>query len=305
MESTSARGGPSGNASGNRSGNRSIGRALGYLRRYRLETAGALLALLLVSAANLVAPQMVRLAIDQGIVGQSRGKVVWAVSGLVMVAVLRGLFNFVQGYLAERASQGVAFDLRDGLFAHIQRLSFSYYDQTHTSQLLTRLTNDVEQVRTFVGAGVVQLVAAVVMLLGCAALLFARNAALAAVAIGCILPILGLLRVFIKRVGPLFGRMQGVVTRLAGVLQEDLQGLKVVRAFSGEAREVARYGRVNDELRDLNLQVVTAIANNFPFVNFFANIGTLAVVGYGGVQVLGARLTVGELIARSDATDRY
>ena len=75
-----------------------------------------------------------------------------AVVGLVAIAVGRGLFNFLQGYLAERASQGVAFDLRDALFARIQRLSFSYYDQAQTGQLLTRLTNDVEQVRTFVGS---------------------------------------------------------------------------------------------------------------------------------------------------------
>ena len=136
---------------------KAVWRALRYLRGYKAETFGALLALLLVSAANLLAPQMVRLAIDRGIRDRSWNMVVYAVVGLVAIAVGRGLFNFAQGYLAERASQGVAFDLRDGLFNHIQKLSFSYYDQAQTGQLLTRLTNDVEQVRTFVGAGVVQL----------------------------------------------------------------------------------------------------------------------------------------------------
>ncbi|HEX4459391.1 MAG TPA: ABC transporter transmembrane domain-containing protein, partial [Polyangia bacterium] len=128
-------------------------RALRYLRGYKVETFGALLALLLVSAANLMAPQMVRLAIDRGIRDRSWNMVVFAVIGLIAIAIGRGLFNFAQGYLAERASQGVAFDLRDGLFNHIQKLSFSYYDQAQPGQLLTRLTNDVEQVRTFVGAG--------------------------------------------------------------------------------------------------------------------------------------------------------
>ena len=85
--------------------------------------------------------------------------------------------------------------------------------------------------------------------------------------------------------------------RLNAMLQEDLQGLRVVRAFSGEAREAARYGEINDELRDLNLEVVRAIANNFPFVNFFANLGTIAVVGFGGVQIFRDHLTLGELIA--------
>jgi ATP-binding cassette subfamily B protein len=276
---------------------RAVWRALGYLRRYRFDTVGALIALLLVSATNLAAPQMIRLAIDRGMGPRHWPTVAWAVGGLVAIAVGRGLFNFLQGFLAERASQGVAFDLRDALFGRIQRLSFSYYDQTQTGQLLTRLTNDVEQVRTFVGSGVLQLAASVVMLLGCAVLLFTINARLAAVALVAILPIFRLLRTFVGRVGPLFGKVQAVLSRLNSVLQEDLQGLKVVRAFSGEAREVARYGRINDELRDHNLGVIDAVSNNFPFVNFFANVGTVAVVGFGGWQILHARLTVGELIA--------
>ncbi len=276
---------------------RAVGRALGYLRRYLGETLGALFALLAVSAANLAAPQMVRVAIDHGIARHRFSTVMAAVGGLVAIAVGRGLFNFVQGYLAERASQGVAFDLREALFARIQRLSFSYYDRAQTGQLLTRLTNDVEQVRTFVGSGVVQLAASLVMLLGCAVLLFVTNAALAAVALAAVLPIFWLLKVFIGRVGPLFGKSQMALGRLNGILQENLQGLKVVRAFSAEEREAARYRGVNETLRDQGLGVVRAVGNNFPFINFCANLGTLAVVGFGGMLVLKQRLTIGELIA--------
>src|SRR5439155_17478967 len=127
----------------------------------------------------------------------------------------------------------------------------------------------------FVGTGVVQLGASLLMLLGCAALLVTINAALAAVALATILPILALLRVFVGRVSHLFGALQAALGRLNGILQEDLQGIKVVRAFSGEAREAARYGRTNEELRDLNLQVIDAVSNNFPFVNLCANLGTL------------------------------
>jgi ATP-binding cassette subfamily B protein len=278
-------------------GGRAVWRALGYLRKYRGETVGALGALLCVSAANLAAPQMIRLAIDRGLVARRWQMVLVAVVGLVGIAVGRGLFNFLQGYLAERASQGVAFDLREALFARIQRLSFSYYDQAQTGQLLTRLTNDVEQVRTFVGAGVVQLAASLVMLLGCAVLLVMINPALAGVALLTILPIFYVLKIFVGRVGPLFGRVQMALGKLNAVLQEDLQGLRVVRAFSGEEREAARYGAINHELRDLNLEVIRAISNNFPFVNLCANLGTIAVVGFGGLQVFRHHLTLGELIA--------
>jgi ATP-binding cassette, subfamily B, multidrug efflux pump len=278
-------------------GARAVGRALRYLRSYRGEAAGALLALLLVSAANLAAPQMIRVAIDGGLARGDRARLTAAVVGLVGIALARGVLNFLQGYLAERASQGVAFDLRDGLFARIQRLSFSYYDQAQTGQLLTRLTNDVEQVRMFVGSGVVQMAASLAMLLGGAAMLLYQNAALAVVALLAIAPILFVLKRFVGRMGPLFAQIQAVLGRLNGVLQEDLRGIRVVRAFSGEAREAERYRVVNGELRDHNLRLIEAIAGNFPFVNFFANLGTLAVVGFGGVQVFGGHLTLGELVA--------
>lgn len=268
-----------------------------YLGYYRLETAGAISALLLVSVANLVVPQLLRLAIDQGLAQHEWSNVQLAVGGLVAVAVVRGLLNFLQGYLAERASQGVAFQLRDGLYEHIQKLSFSYYDQAHTGNLLTRLTNDVEQVRTFVGSGVVQLAAALVMLLGTIGLLVSINPVLAACAMATVLPIFWLLKNFGMKVGPMFGKVQGTLTRLSTVLQESLQGLKVVRAFSGEVREVARYGAINDQLRDQNLEVITALSNNFPFVNLFANVGTVVVVGVGGALIFRDRLTLGELVA--------
>ena len=226
------------------SGGDALWRAIRYLRRYRLESAGALASLLLVSAANLAAPQMIRLAIDGGIAARSWPTVLTAVLGLVGIAALRGLFNFLQGYLAERASQGVAFDLREGLFAHIQRLSFSYYDQAQTGQLLTRLTNDVEQVRTFVGSGVLQFAASLAMLLGCAVLLFSMNG------------ILGrrgrsrpssrsssLLRVLHPPRGPALRPGAGDAVAPEHRAPGGPAGVRVVRSFSGEAREAARYGR--------------------------------------------------------------
>ncbi|HEY8208217.1 MAG TPA: ABC transporter ATP-binding protein, partial [Myxococcaceae bacterium] len=278
-------------------GVKSIGRAVGYLRRYKLDAAGGFLALLVVSAANLAAPALVLFAVDNGLERGDRRAVLAAVGGLVAVALGRGLFNFLQGYLAERASQGVAYDLREALFARIQRLSFSYYDQAQTGQLLTRLTNDVEQVRTFVGQGVVQFGASALMLLGCAVMLFRINPALAAAALGAIAPILLVLGWFVKQMGPLFGRMQMTIGRLSTRLQEALRGIRVVRAFSAEPGEVERYGAANEDLRAQGLAVIRVISLNFPAVGLFANLGTLVVVGFGGVQIFNQKLTVGGLIA--------
>jgi ATP-binding cassette subfamily B multidrug efflux pump len=253
--------------------------------------------LLLVSGANLAIPVLIGRAIDEGIGPRRLGVIFVVVGYLVGLALARGLFTFLQGYLAERASQGVAYDLRDALFERIERLSFSYYDRVQTGQLVTRLTSDVEQIRTFAGSGVVQLANAVVMLVGSTVLLLYLDWQLALVALAIVPVIAGLLVRFVGKIRPLFREVQQTLGRLNTVLQEDLLGVRVIRAFAREDYETARYTAVNDDLLDKNLTTVRVFANNFPFVFLFANLGTLAIIWFGGWQVIGGRLSVGDLVA--------
>jgi ATP-binding cassette, subfamily B, multidrug efflux pump len=257
----------------------------------------AVLSLLLVSGANLATPLLIGRAIDEGIAPRRLGVIFVVVGWLVGLALARALFTFLQGYLAERASQGVAYDLRDALFERIERLSFSYYDRVQTGQLVTRLTSDVEQIRTFAGSGVVQLANAVVMMIGTTVLLLYLDWQLALVALA-IVPILAVLLVrFVSRIRPLFREVQQTLGRLNTVLQEDLLGVRVIRAFAREDYETARYASVNEELLEKNLTTVRVFSNNFPFVFLFANLGTLAIIWFGGWQVIGGRLSVGDLVA--------
>jgi ATP-binding cassette, subfamily B, multidrug efflux pump len=279
------------------SGAGALRRALAYLRSYRRESIGAVVSLILVSGANLATPILIGRAIDDGIGPRRLGVIFLIVGGIVGIALARGLFTFLQGYLAERASQGVAYDLRDALFERIERLSFSYYDRVQTGQLVTRLTSDVEQIRAFAGSGVVQLANAVVMLIGATALLLYLDWQLALVALA-IVPVIALLLVrFVGRIRPLFREVQQTLGRLNTVLQEDLSGVRVIRAFAREDYETDRYKAVNDELLEKNLTTVRVFANNFPFVFLFANLGTLAIIWFGGWQVIGGRLSIGELVA--------
>ena len=252
---------------------------------------------MLVSGANLATPLLIGRAIDEGVGPRRLGVIFVVVGWLVGLALARALFTFLQGYLAERASQGVAYDLRDALFERIERLSFSYYDRVQTGQLVTRLTSDVEQIRTFAGSGVVQLANAVVMLIGTTVLLLYLDWQLALVALA-IVPIIAVLLVrFVGRIRPLFREVQQTLGRLNTVLQEDLLGVRVIRAFAREDYETARYTSVNEELLQKNLTTVRVFSNNFPFVFLFANLGTLAIIWFGGWQVIGGRLSIGDLVA--------
>ena len=287
------------NSAANRStgGNKAVGRALGYLGTYRLEAGAALVSLILVTVANLFAPQLIRVAVDNGIAKSDSRVLLYAVLGLLGAALLRSLFTFLQGYLAERASQGVAFDLRERLFEKLQRLGFSYYDQAQTGNLVTRLTSDVEAVRGFVGTGIVQIIAALLTLLGTIVVLLLINWSLTLIVLLTIPPIFYLLFRFVSRIGPLFGAVQIALSKLNTVLQEDLRGLKVVRAFARENFEQQRYETTNTDLLEKNVATIRSIAGIFPNVILFGNLGTLAVVWYGGLQVLGKQLSLGELLA--------
>jgi ATP-binding cassette subfamily B protein len=274
-----------------------VRRALLYLRSYKREALTAFVALLLASGASLTMPQLIRIAIDDGIAPRDLNVILLAVGGLGVAALLGGLFTFLQGYLAERASQGVAYDLRNELFVKIERLGFAYYDRVETGQLVTRLTSDVEQIRTFAGTGAVQLAAAVVMLFGTTTLLILIDWRLALLALSIVPVIFVLLLRFVRRIGPLFRMVQQTLGRLNSILQEDLAGIRVIRTFVREDYEVSRYRSVNDELLDKNLETVRTFSNNFPFVFLLGNLGTLIIVLFGGLQVIGGRLTIGELVA--------
>ena len=266
---------------------KALRRALAYLRSYKREAFGAFFALLLVSAANLVTPQLIAYAIDTGVTPPgSPQAILLAVVGLIAVALARGLFQFLQGYLAERASQGVAYDLRNTLFEKIERLGFAYYDRVETGQLVTRLTSDVEQIRTFAGSGVVQLASAAVMLVGTTVLLLVLDWRLALIALATVPAIFVLLLRFVRKIGPLFRGVQQTLGRLNTVLQEDLAGVRTIRTYGREDYETARYRAVNDDLLRRNLETVYTFSNNFPFIFLLANVGTLLIVLFGGLQVM-------------------
>lgn len=272
-------------------------RVLGSLTSYRFTTLGAFCCLLLLTATNAITPQLFRWGIDQGIASQDQQIILYSAGLMVLVAIGRGLFNFGQSFWAESASQGVAYDLRNRIFTKIQNLSFSFHDQAQTSQLLTRITSDIEQIRTFVGTSLIQVVGAVVTLITISIILIIMNWQLALITLAMV-PLAGLLMVrFLTTTQELFSQVQEQLGDLNAILQENLLGVRVVKAFVREPAERDRYTKLNNGLIDVNMQTISAIRNVFPYIFLLSNMITLAVVGYGGAQVIGKTFTIGELVA--------
>jgi ATP-binding cassette subfamily B protein len=247
--------------------------------------------------ANAITPQLFRWGIDQGIAQKDLEIVLLSAGAMVLAAIGRGLFNFGQSFWAEAAAQGVAYDLRNQIFRKIQNLSFSYHDQAQTSQLLTRVTSDIEQVRTFVGTSFIQVINAMVSIASIAIILLVMNLQLALITL-LIVPSTGwlLARFFINN-GELFGQVQTQLGNLNAVLQENLVGIRVVKAFVREVAEAQRYTALNNELVATSLRTIRAIRNTFPLIFLLTNLMTVVVFGFGGLEVIGGVFSVGELVA--------
>jgi ATP-binding cassette subfamily B protein len=215
------------------------------------------------------------------------------VAALVIVgfAVMRAVFSFIQTYMSEKNSQGVAFDLRNALFAKLQRLSFSYYDQNQTGQLMIRATDDIEKVRLFIGQGLLIAIQAIILIVGALLLLLTNNWQLTLVILP-ILPIsLALSIAFGALAFPLFAKVQIRLSRMNTILQENLAGIRVVKAFAREPQEQAKFNTAADALMQQQIAVARAFTVLFPLTFLVANIGQAVILYFSGRQIISGDLS--------------
>jgi len=311
----------------NRQGFKDLRRALHYLGHYRRIALYAYLGLFVATGAQLMVPWLLRNIIDHittGTVAQAvlglpaqvqtqvaahqgttlaqlqsdadgaEQAIIAASIAIIGFAIARGLFSFVQGYMGEKLSQSIAFDLRNELFAKIQRLSFSYHDQNQTGQLMIRATDDVEKVRMFIGQGLLLGLGAIVQLVGTLLILFTSNVKLTLVA----LPVVPLAVILFAMFGALsqglFMNLQIRFSKMNTILQENLAGIRVVKAFVREPQEQKRFAVANDEVLASNLNLSRVFAFIFPLMFLIANLGQAAVLYAGGFQIVDGDLTLGE-----------
>jgi ATP-binding cassette subfamily B protein len=275
----------------------SLLRLLAFLRPYWLMTAGAYACLLLNAGFTLVVPSLLGRAVDQGISEGDLGIV--RSMGLLILAssILRGLAAFGQGYLAESSAQGVSYALRKALYAHVQRLSFSFHDQAQTGELMARATADVEAVRAFTGRGLTQVVIMVVLLLGVAVALFQMHWQLAILSMAMLPALAWRAYSFGRRVRPMHRAVQQEIATLANRIQESVSGIQVVKSFGRETHEIERFDEQNDKLYVSYVDAARETALNAPLLDLLSNGCTLMMLWIGGMLVVWGQLTYGELVA--------
>ena len=304
-----------------------LGRAIRYLGRYRLTATLAYAALFISIGAQLVVPQLVQNVLDavtesvfarqilalpetaraealealplsvEELTEQAvsaEGPIYWAMVFIVVFSLARGLFAFAQAFLAQKVSQDLAFDFRNELFEKIQRLSFSYHDRNRTGQLMIRATDDVEKLRMFIGQGMLLALQSIVLLIGSLAVLAFTNLPLTLIILPVLPVALVLFMVFGSVAQSLFGEIQRGLSTLNDILQENLAGIRVVKAFARERKEQDRFADAAQQLMNRHIRVSKIFSFLFPFIFLISNLGQAAVVYYGGRQILFDTLTLGE-----------
>ncbi len=263
----------------------------------------ACICLVAATALSLGIPELVKRAIDTGInidvttqqVSGDQQFLIIAGLAIVAAGLLRGAFAYGQFYLGELVSQRVAYDIRNLLYDRIQRLSFAYHDRAQTGELMSRATQDVEGVRFFVAMGAIGAFYIALLCIAICTLLIVMNWQLALVSLVCVPPV----AVFAIRMGrklqPVWMSIQERVAVLGAILQENLSGVRVVRAFSLERYEEAKFEREAENLYGDGILANRIQAFNIPLMTFIFILASALIIWYGGREVLAGGLTVGEL----------
>ena len=276
---------------------KSLRRMIRFVQPYRKKAILSMLLLMGVVAADLLIPRLTQRVIDQGIARQDMGMILTTSLLMLGAAALSALFAIGNTLLSVRVAQSASADLRSAIVRKVQTFSFGNLDRIQTGQLLVRATSDVNAVQLIVQMSLRMFTRAPLWMLGSVFMLITTSAQLALMMLALMPVILGIMWFFLTRARPLFLSVQAKLDRLNQVLQENLAGVRVVKAFVRVEHENARFDQANIGLTDDNIKVMQLIAVLIPTMLVLVNLGIVGVVWFGGKLVIAGDFTVGEIVA--------
>ncbi len=248
-------------------------------------------------AGEVALPKLMSLIINNGVAGRDTGYILK--TGLLMAAVVvcMAVGGILGSYFAAKASINFTTDLRRDVFKKVQQFSFANIDSFSTGSLVTRLTNDIQQVQNVLTMGLKMALRAPGMFVGALFMAFMMNGRLAAILL-VVIPLLSLaIGLILKTAFPRFEAMQKKLDRLNSGIQESLTNVRVVKSFVREDFEIGKFSGLNQDLRDSGMRALKIVIATMPVMMFAMNVTTLAVVWYGGNLIIGGSMPVGDLTA--------
>jgi ATP-binding cassette subfamily B multidrug efflux pump len=271
-------------------------RLLRTMRPHAPTLTGVVLAALATTAVELAPPWIIRLSIDRFILEGQTEKIWWAAGGLLALSLVQGGVDFIRLYLTAYTGQRIVFEIRNAIFEHLSRLSFSFYDRARTGDLMSRVTADVDVLNNFFGRAAVIVLTNLLTLVGILGVLIAWDWRLGLVYLG-LLPMIALgMWAYARRVRPAWRRVQRQLAALAGMLQESLAGILVVKLFGRERFEQDRVGRQSEMVLQANLQTARIASLWMPYASVVMGVGTGLVLWVGGRNVIAGIISLGTLV---------
>ncbi|MCM3573509.1 ABC transporter ATP-binding protein/permease [Mesobacillus subterraneus] len=289
----------------------SIRRYLKFVKPYRLQIIGTIIIGILKFAIPLLIPLLIKFVLDDVIGNETLAKdekidkLLWVMGIMIVVfVVLRPPIEYYRQYFAQWTASKILYDIRDRLFTHMQRLSYKYYSNTRAGEVISRMINDVEQTKTFVVTGLMNLWLDVATIMIAAAIMFSMDVQLTFVS-------LILFPFYAFSVKFFFGNLRKLTRErsqaLAGVqsyLHERVAGISVIKSFAIEDYEQTQFDQQNRNFLTKALEHTRWNAKAFAVVNTITDIAPLLVIGFSGYQVLQGNLTIGEMAAFIAYIDR-
>ena len=271
---------------------------LKYLKKYWFWCILAPLCMVGEITMDLLQPDMMADIVDNGVLAGNMEVVLRVGIRMILLVMLGAICGILCGVFTNLASQQFGNDLRKDLFSRIVDLSFQQTDKISTGSLVTRLTNDVNQVQTMVSMLMRGVVRSGFMFLGGILMLY-RQAPQFAIVVACVLPVIIVLAsFFLLKTGPMFGQMQEKLDGVNNVMQENVAGARVVKAYVREDYEISRFGKANNALCSIYLKIFKLLAFMAPLMTLVLNLCVVTVLLISGVQIRGgSNITPGEIIA--------
>jgi ATP-binding cassette subfamily B protein len=267
-----------------------------YFRPYRKRFAAGTLCVLATALIGMLGPIVIGRAIDALGAGISARVLLLYGAVVVGIALVRGVFRYAQRMILVTTSRHIEFDLRNDFFAHLEKLSPSFYQERNTGDLMARATNDLHAVRMLCGPAIMY--AANTLFASTAALLFMVNihGGLTVVSLLTLPAVAVITKVFGEKIHVLFERVQDQFSNLTTRVQENISGARVVRAYVQEEAEEGRFAELNREYVERNKALIRWQAAFSPLLQLSVGIGFAAVLLYGGHLMIGDRITVGQFV---------
>ena len=242
-------------------------------------------------------PKFMSMIINNGVADRNLAYIGKMGALMVLTVLFMAVGGILGAYFSAKASISFTSDMRNDLFRKVQQFSFENIDGYSTGSLVTRLTNDVQQVQNVLMMGLRMALRAPGMFLGALIMAFMMNRQLAVIILIVIPLLLAAIILILKTAFPRFGEMQRRLDRLNSGIQESLMNVRVVKSFVREAHEIEKFSRLNRDLKESSLRALRIVITTMPVMMFAMNVTTLAVVWYGGNIIIAGKMPVGDLTA--------